>query len=195
MVLTFPLISNLPIPLRIILGIAASASITIGIVITFIFYGCCFLFSCKVYVQISLFVSFYFNSVVCRDGKVHYLAGYPFYSTRSGRLNYYYIYSFRYFHVSVSWWFSTEFEWQQVSLSLQDSGDLTNAVVIFNSFRTYINPMVIVPWAPITSKVEVLMLFTVSFNFTLWLPGQKIHNPASSFFLVDYYRVWSSGRD
>ena len=31
------------------------------------------------------------------------------------------IYPFRVFHISVSWWFLLEFEWQQVSSSLQDS--------------------------------------------------------------------------
>ena len=31
------------------------------------------------------------------------------------------IYSFRVFHISVSWWFSLEFEWQQVSSRFQDS--------------------------------------------------------------------------
>ena len=35
------------------------------------------------------------------------------------------IYSFRVFHLSVSWWFSQEFEWQQVSSSLQDSSQYT----------------------------------------------------------------------
>ena len=31
------------------------------------------------------------------------------------------IYSSRVFHISISWWFLLEFEWQQVSSSLQDS--------------------------------------------------------------------------
>ena len=39
----------------------------------------------------------------------------------------------RIFHVSVSWWFSLEFEWQQVSSCLQNSsqysGHLNNAVI------------------------------------------------------------------
>ena len=32
-----------------------------------------------------------------------------------------FIYSSGVFHISISWWFSLEFEWQQVSTSLQDS--------------------------------------------------------------------------
>ena len=77
---------------------------------------------------------------------------------------------------------------------------------------TCINPLVTVPRAPITisdtvtfilhilkkipSKVVVPILLFAFFQFysvVSW--DSKVHNSISSLFLVDYYLVWSSGRD
>ena len=95
--------------------------------------------------------------------------------------------------------FPLEFEWQQVSSSLQpllsNFADLNNAVVWMISFRPVIskfhspctNPWVIVPVAPVIIGIKVtfmfhsfsralarswyLSLFSLPFNFTQWSAG------------------------
>ena len=82
------------------------------------------------------------------------------------------------------------------------------------SSRLFNNPLVTVPKAPITigiivtfmfhsffqfsSKVEVLIsLFTISQFYSVFRRDSKVDNFADFLFLffVDYYKVWSSGRD
>ena len=68
------------------------------------------------------------------------------------------------------------------------------------------NPLVTVPNALITigiivtsmfhSKVVVLILLFTFFQFySLVSQDSKVKNFAGSLFFVDYYKVWSSGRD
>ena len=83
------------------------------------------------------------------------------------------------------------------------------------SSRPFHNPLVNVPKAPITigiivtcmfhsffnslAKSRYLSLFSHSFSFILWSAGTAkskiLHVFFFFFFLVDYYKVWSSGRD
>ena len=97
---------------------------------------------------------------------------------------------------------------------------LSNAVVwivsarppISKSSRPFNNPLVIVPNAPITIDTIVtfmfhsffnflvssryLSFFSLSFRFILWSAGTaKSTILPILFFFVDYYEVWSSGRD
>ena len=95
------------------------APITIGIIFTLIFYSY-FQFSSKVEVLISLFTFFQFYSVVSRVSKVDNFADFHFF--------YYYKVSLlllftplEFFTSVLADGFSLEFEWQQVSSSLQDS--------------------------------------------------------------------------
>ena len=80
------------------------------------------------------------------------------------------------------------------------------------SFRLFNNPLVTVPKAPITTGIiatfmfhsffnslarsRYLSLFSHSVSFILWSAGDsKVDNFADSLFFVDYYKIWSSGRD
>ena len=97
---------------------------------------------------------------------------------------------------------------------------LSNAVVWIVSTRPltskssspFNNPLVTVPNAPITivtivtfmfhsffqfsSKVEVLiLLFTFLQIYSVVRRDSKVNNFADSLSFVDYYEVWSSGRD
>ena len=80
------------------------------------------------------------------------------------------------------------------------------------SSRPFNNPLVTMPNAPITigiiitfrfhsffqfySKVKVLIsLFTLFQFYSVVSRDSKVHNFADFFFFVDYYKVWSSGRD
>ena len=110
------------------------------------------------------------------------------------------IYSFRVFHINVSWWF---FPWSlsdskssQVSKTLlKILAVLSNAVVwivstrppISKSSRLFNNPLVLVPKAPITigtiitfmfhsffnslARSRYLSFFSLSFRFILWSTG------------------------
>ena len=95
--------------------------------------------------------------------------------------------------------------------------DLNNAVVwmVFTclhfskSLSSFTNPLVIVLRAPITIDITVTFMFhsffnslarsrylfvSLSFNFTLWSAGTaKFTILQVLFFLVEYYKVWSSG--
>ena len=83
---------------------------------------------------------------------------------------------------------------------------------ISKSSRTFNNPLVIVPNAPITIGTIVTFIFhsffnslarsrylsfiSFSFRFILWSAGTaKSTFLQLFFFFVDYYEVWSSGRD
>ena len=92
--------------------------ITIGKIVTFMSYSF-FQFSSKVEVLILLFSFFPFYSVVWRNTKTDNFANSLFF------VDYYMviviIYSFRVFTSVLADGFSLEFEWQQVSSSLQDS--------------------------------------------------------------------------
>ena len=116
--------------------------------------------------------------------------------------------------------FSLEFEWQQVSSSLQDTlrilAVLSNAVIWIvstrpptsKSSRPFNNPSVIVPNAPITigtivtfmlysffqfsSKVQVLILFSHSFRFILWFARTAKSTILQILFFIDNNKVWSS---
>ena len=80
------------------------------------------------------------------------------------------------------------------------------------SSRPFNNPLVTVPNAPITVGIIVtfmfysfsnslarstyLYLFSHSFSFILWLARTaKLIILQIFFFVVDYYKIWSSGRD
>ena len=104
-------------------------------------------------------------------------------------------------------------------LSIQ--ADLNNVVVwivsscllISKSYSSFINPSVTVPRAPITIGIIItfmfhsffnylarsiyLSFFLLSFNFTLWSAGPTRSTIVQVlfFFVVDFYKVWSSGRD
>ena len=109
--------------------------------------------------------------------------------------SYSYFYSLRVFHISVSWNLSDS-KFSQVSRTLLTIlTDLNNAVVLIVSTRPpiskssslFINPLVIVPRAPIIIGIIVafmfhsffnslarsryLSFFLLSFNFTLWSTG------------------------
>ena len=102
------------------------------------------------------------------------------------------IYSFRVFHISVSWWFFTGV-W--VTVSLRILAVLSNAVIWIvsthlptsKSSRPFNNPWVVVPKAPITigtiitfmfhsffnslARSRYLSFFWHSFTFILWSAG------------------------
>ena len=117
-----------------------------------------------------------------------------------------------------------EFEWQQVSSSLQDSSQdsaaLSNAVVrivstrppISKSSRPFNNSFCYcakrtnhnwhnryfhVPQLfQFSSNSKFLSFFSLSFRFILWSAGTAKSTILQIFsFFVDYYEVWSSGRD
>ena len=120
-----PLISKSSSPCNSLFVTVPIAPITISITITLIVFQ----FSFKILVFISLFSpSFLFYLVVSPNGKIQYLAGSVFFLVfifliiiRSGRLAeirwsiciiiiiiiIIIIFSFRVFHISVSWWFFT----------------------------------------------------------------------------------------
>ena len=106
------------------------------------------------------------------------------------------IYSLSVFHIRVSFWISLDFEWQQVSSSLQDwsqdSGRSQqcchfDSPLPSKSSRPFNNPLVIVPKAPITigtivtfmfhsffnsqARSRYLSFFSPSFRFILWSAG------------------------
>ena len=120
---------------------------------------------------------------------------------------------------------SREFEWQQVSLSLQDSSQYSGrsqqcyTVWIVStrpptskSSNPFNNPLVTVLKAPITigiiitfmihsffncpARSRYLSFFSLSFSFILWSAGTtKFTILQVLFFVVDYNKVWSSGQD
>ena len=111
--------------------------------------------------------------------------------------------------------FSLKFEWQQVSWTLlRILAVLNNAVIWMFSTRpptsrSFNNPLVTVPKAPITIGMIVTFMFHsfwgFFFQFLLFTFFQfysvvnwdsKVHNVASSLYLIDYYyKVWFSGHD
>ena len=120
-------------------------------------------------------------------------------------------------HIVISWL------WYKVSRTLLSILVVFNKVVVWmvstrpptsKSSRPFNNPLVTVPKAPITIGIIVtfmfhsffnslarsryLSLFSYSFSFILWSAGtakSTILQIFFFFFFVDYYRVWSSGRD
>ena len=78
------------------------------------------------------------------------------------------------------------------------------------SSRPFNNPLLTVPNAPITigtivtfmfhsffnslTRSRYLSFFSLSFRFILWSADSKVNNFADSLSFVDYYEVWSSGR-
>ena len=117
--------------------------------------------------------------------------------------------------------FSLEFEWQQVSSSLQDSSQYSGNAVIWmvstrpptsKSSRPFNNPLVIVSKSTnhnwhnrhfnvpqlfqFSIKVEVLiLLFTLLQIYSVVRRNSKVDNFSNSLLFVDYYKVWSSGRN
>ena len=112
--------------------------------------------------------------------------------------------------------FSLEFEWYQVSSSLQVFWSILAMLeefwmvftrpLISKSSNPRINSLVTVPRAPIKIGITItfmfhsffnsqtrslyLSFFSFSFDFTLWSARNgKVHNFASSLFLIDYYLV------
>ena len=76
------------------------------------------------------------------------------------------------------------------------------------SSRPFYNPLVTVPKAPITigtitthsffnslARSRYLSFFSHSFSFILWSAGTAKSTILQILFFVDYYKVWSSGRD
>ena len=117
-------------------------------------------------------------------------------------------------------WSLSDSKSPQVSRTLLNIlAHLSNAVVWMVSTRLptskspslFINPLMIVPRAPITIGINVtfmfhrffnplvrsryLSFFSLSFNFSLWSAGTAQFCKFSFFFFVDYYKVWSSDRD
>ena len=128
----------------------------------------------------------------------------------------------RVFHVSVNWWSFTG-DWVTAS-HLMSQGLFLSILAVFNntvvwmvstrpptskSSRPFNNPLVTVPKAPITIGIIVtfifhscfnslarsryLSLFSQSFSFILWSAGTA-KSTILHFFVVDYYKVWFSGR-
>ena len=117
--------------------------------------------------------------------------------------------------------FSLEFEWQQVSSSHQDLSQYSGrpqqccrfeSLYMSKTSRPFNNPLVTVPNAPITfgtivtfmfhsffnslGRSRYLSFFSPSFRFILWSAGTARSTILQIlFFFVDYYEVWSSGRD
>ena len=117
--------------------------------------------------------------------------------------------------------FSLEFEWQQVSSSLQDSSQYSGRswqccslvslprLVISESSSPCTNPLVTILGAPITNGIIVTFMFhnslarsryssffSLSFSFTLWSAGTaKSTIRQVHFFYVDNHKIWVSGRD
>ena len=108
MVSTRPPTSKCSSPFSNPLVTVLNAPITIGIIVTCMFHR--FFNSLARSRYLSLF-SHSFSFILWSAGTAK--------STILQVLSYYY--SSRVFHISVSWWFFMEFEWQQVSSSLQDS--------------------------------------------------------------------------
>ena len=134
------------------------------------------------------------------------------------------IYSLEFFTSAFAngfFWSLSDSKFPHVSRTLLSIlADLNNAVgwtvstrpVISKSSCPCTNRLVTVPRAPITigkivtfmfysffqfpCKVQVLILLFAFFQFyTVVRRDSKVHNPASSLFFIDYYKVWSSGRD
>ena len=116
------------------------------------------------------------------------------------------IINIEFFHISVSWLF---FHW-----SLSDSKSINAVVRIVStrpltskSSRPFNNPLVIVLNVPITvgtivtfmfnslARSRYLSFFSLSFRFSVVRRDSKVDKFADSLFFVDYYMVWSSGRD
>ena len=117
------------------------------------------------------------------------------------------IYSFRVFHISVSWWFFTGV-WVTASLLKCPGLVLSNAVWIVStrpltskSSRPFNNPLVTVPNAPITIGTIVTFMFhsffnslarsrylsflSLSFRFILWSAGTAKST------ILQYYYYWT----
>ena len=119
-------------------------------------------------------------------------------------------------------WSLSDSKSPQVSMTcLRILAVLRNAVVwivstrppIFKSSRPFNNPLVTVPNAPITigtivtfmfhsffnslARSRYLSFFSLSFRFILWSAetAKSTILQILFFFFVDYYLVWSSGRD
>ena len=138
---------------------------------------------------------------------------------------YYYYLLIRGFHISVSWWsfhwWWSDSKSPQVSRTLLNIQAVFNNAVVWiistqqptsKSSRPFNNPFVTVSKAPITIGIVVtfmfhsflnslawsryLFLFSHSFSFILWSAGTaKPTILQIFFFFVDYYMVWSSGRN
>ena len=123
------------------------------------------------------------------------------------------IYTLRVFHNSFRWWF---FHWSlsdskfpQISRTLLSILAVLNSSSNFQVPQSFNNPLVTVPKVPIPIGIIVtfmffnylamsryLSFFSHSFSFILWSAGTaKSTILQVLFFFVDYYKVWSSGRD
>ena len=134
------------------------------------------------------------------------------------------IYSLRVFHISVSWWSFhwnlSDSKSPQVSRTLLSILTvLNNAIVWMVSIRPpaskssspFNNPLVTVPMAPITidiiatfifhrffnslARSSYLSLFSLSVSFILFSRYSKVDCLQVLFFVVGYYKIWSSDRD
>ena len=152
------------------------------------------------------------------DSSVNYYYFYYYY------YYYYYYYLLEFFTLETSDGLSPEIEYPQVSRTLLSILAVFNNAVVwmvstrpptFKSSRPFNNPLVTVSKAPITigiivtfifhsffqfsSKVEVLIsLFTFFQFYSLVSWDSNVDNFADFlffFFVVDYYKVWSSGWD
>ena len=141
-----------------------------------------------------------------------YFLFYFFKMSRQSCLLFYLVYTFccvipREFFTSASAdGLSLEFEVFRTFLSIL--ADFNNAVVwvvftrllISKSSSPCINPLLTVPRAPVAIRIIVTFtFFSHSFNFTLWLAGTAKSTILQVlfflFFVVDYHKVWLSGRD
>ena len=137
-------------------------------------------------------------------------------------INYYHLFSFDGFShqrwLMFFQWSLSDSKSSQVSRTLLSIlADFNNAVVwivsirpvIFKSSSCYTNPLVSVLRAPITISIIVTFMFLFNsltrsrylsffshFDFSQWSGwDSKVDNFASSLLFVDYYKIWSSGRN
>ena len=132
---------------------------------------------------------------------------------------YYYLLLWNFFTQALADVFSLEFEWEQVSSSLQDSSQyfgrfwmISARPLISMSSSHCTKSLVTVSWAPITIGITVTYMFHsfsipnqgpgiyLSFRFRLMFSvvsrDSKVKYFASSpFIFADYYKVWSYSRD
>ena len=116
-------------------------------------------------------------------------------------------------------WNFSDSQSQHISMTLLSILAVINSAIVLDGLHSFYkssspfnNPLVTVLKAPIMigtmvsfmfhsifqfpSKVKVyILLFTFFQFYSVVRRDSKVHNFSSSLFFVDYYKVWSSGRD
>ena len=128
-----------------------------------------------------------------------------------------YYYHYYYFHTSSKWWFFTEIQVTASLLKISIQVNFNSAVVLMISILSLISSFLslfsrFLGTVPRTqSTIGIIITFTFHIFSVLWQGlfhffayfyhcskvycDGKIHQMTSSFFLVNQYLVWSSGRD